>query len=77
MGKIIFNFIQIVARMFVEEVKSKQNGKIYKTYLIRESFRENGKVKHRTIGNISRCSAPHEPLHTLHLKGRGVILWAR
>ena len=43
--------------MFVEEVKSKQNGKIYKTYLIRETFRENGKVKHRTIGNISRCSA--------------------
>ena len=43
--------------MFVEVVKSKQNGKIYKTCLIRETFRENGKVKHRTIGNISRCSA--------------------
>ncbi len=42
--------------MFVEEVKSKQNGKIYKTCLIRETFRENGKVNHRTIANISRCS---------------------
>ncbi len=42
--------------MFVEEIKSKQNGKIYKTYLLRETFRQDGKVKHRTIANISSCS---------------------
>lgn len=42
--------------MFVDTIKSKQNGKIYKTYLLRETFRENGKVKHRTIANISRCT---------------------
>ena len=29
----------------------------YKRYLLRESFREKGKVKHRTIANLSGCSA--------------------
>ena len=42
--------------MFVDTIKSKQNGKVYKTYLLRKTFRENGKVKHRTIANISRCT---------------------
>lgn len=34
---------------------SKSQGK-YTRYLLRESYRENGKVKHRTIANISQCS---------------------
>ena len=28
----------------------------YVRYLLRENYRENGKIKHRTIANISRCS---------------------
>ncbi len=28
----------------------------YKRYLLRENYRENGKVKHRTIANLSKCS---------------------
>ena len=28
----------------------------YKRYLLRENFRENGKIKHRTIANLSKCS---------------------
>jgi len=28
----------------------------YSRHLLRESFRENGKVKHRTIANLSKCS---------------------
>ena len=39
--------------MFVEKVKS---GKNYHCYLLRETFREDGKVKHRTIANLSKCS---------------------
>jgi len=39
--------------MYVDEGTSQ--GK-YKRYLLRESYRENGKVKHRTIANISSCS---------------------
>ena len=31
-------------------------GKTYHRHLLRESFREDGKVKHRTIGNLSACS---------------------
>lgn len=34
---------------------SKSQGK-YVRHLLRENYRENGKVKHRTIANISRCS---------------------
>ena len=42
--------------MYVDTSQSIQNGKIYKRALLRESYREKGKVKHRTIANISKCS---------------------
>ena len=32
------------------------HSKTYTRYLLRDSFRENGKVRHRTIANLSRCS---------------------
>jgi transposase len=40
--------------MYVDASTSQQ-GK-YKRYLLRENYRENGKVKHRTIANLSKCS---------------------
>ena len=42
--------------MYVDSSTIKQNGKKYVRHLLRESFRENGKVKHRTIASLSRCS---------------------
>lgn len=42
--------------MYVDSSTAKVNGKIYTRHLLRESYREGGKVKHRTIANISRCS---------------------
>ncbi len=39
--------------MYVEEIKKKQGGKIYRSVLIRESYKEKGKVKHRTVANIT------------------------
>lgn len=40
--------------MYITEIKSEKKGKKYKTTLIRESYRdEHGKVKNRTIANIS------------------------
>jgi len=45
--------------MYIAELKKKQGSKIYKTILIRESYRDNGKVKHRTIANISKLPAEH------------------
>ena len=38
--------------MHLDEAKS---GK-YVRHLLRESYRQDGKVKHRTIANLSRCS---------------------
>ena len=37
----------------------------YTRYLLRESYREEGKVKHRTIANLSRCS--HKEIEALRL----------
>ncbi len=42
--------------MYVDISTLRRNGKIYTRYLLRESFREDGKVKHRTIANLSHCS---------------------
>lgn len=40
--------------MYVEKLKSRQRGKTYLSHLIRESYRKNGKVLHRTLANISK-----------------------
>lgn len=42
--------------MYVDISSLRQNGKTYTRYLLRECYREEGKVKHRTIANLSRCS---------------------
>ena len=42
--------------MYIDDATFKQNGKTYRRCLLRESYRKNGKVKNRTIGNLSRCS---------------------
>jgi len=51
------NMLYAVATMFVDTSKSTQRGKTYARHLLRESYREGGKVKHRTVANISHCSA--------------------
>jgi len=41
--------------MYIEEIKKKQGSKIYKTVLVRESYRDkNGKVKHNTVANLTK-----------------------
>ena len=42
--------------MYVDTSTVQQKGKTYTRHLLRESYRENGKVQHRTIANLSRCS---------------------
>ena len=37
----------------VATIKKRHNGKTYVTHLLRRTFREDGKVKHETIGNLS------------------------
>ena len=42
--------------MYVDTAKSVQNGKTYIRHLLRTSYRENGKVKNRTIASLGECS---------------------
>ena len=42
--------------MYVDTSTVRQKGKTYSRHLLRESYRDNGKVRHRTIANLSRCS---------------------
>jgi transposase len=46
----------IIATMYLDTSTVKQGGKSYTRHLLRESFREGNKVKHRTIANLSECS---------------------
>ncbi len=59
--------------MYVDVSRSIQYGKTYTRYLLRESYRENGKVKQRTIGNISHCSPEEIQAIRLALKYKGSI----
>ena len=38
-------------------------GKLYQTHLLRRTYREGGKVKHQTVGNISHL--PPELIDTI------------
>lgn len=43
--------------MYIDRSRVKgPNGTVYTRYLLRESYREDGKVKNRTLGNLSSCS---------------------
>jgi transposase len=60
-----------VATMYIDTGYSKQRGKIYSRHLLRESFRENGKVKHRTLVNLSHCTDEEVAALKLALKHKG------
>jgi len=57
--------------MYVDVGRSKQGSKYYPRYLLRESFREDGKVKHRTIANLSHCSTEEINALKLALRHKG------
>lgn len=42
--------------MYVDTSTVRQGNKSYTRHLLRESYREDGKVKNRTIANLSKCS---------------------
>ena len=47
--------------MYVDSSSLTVNHKTYTRHLLRTSFRKDGKVKHRTIANISSCSERRNP----------------
>jgi hypothetical protein len=42
--------------MYVDTSTLRRQGKTYTRHLLRESYREAGKVQHRTVANLSQCS---------------------
>jgi hypothetical protein len=46
----------MVLTMYVDSATIKRGDKTYVRHLLRESYREDGKIKHRTILNLSGCS---------------------
>jgi len=59
--------------MHIVENQSTPKGskKIYRSVLLRESYRENGKVKKRTIANLSHCSTEEIAAIKLALRHKG------
>jgi hypothetical protein len=57
--------------MYVDTAKTVRRGKTYFRHLLRDSYRENGKVKHHTIANLSGCSEEEIEAIKLALKYKG------
>lgn len=57
--------------MYVDTSYSSRGGKIYARHLLRNSFRDNGKVRHHTIANLSACSEEEIAAIKLALKYKG------
>ena len=62
-----------IATMHVDSSTTTVNGKTYQRHLLRESYREGGKVKHRTIANLSPCSAEEVEAIRLALRHKGEL----
>ena len=60
-----------VAIVFVDSSISSVNGKAYSRHLLRETYREDGKVKHRTLANLSQCKPEEVEAIRLALKHKG------
>jgi Transposase DDE domain len=54
--------------MYVDSSTVTVKGKTYTRHLLRQSFRDQGKVKHRTLANLSRCSTEEIQAIKLALK---------
>ncbi len=57
--------------MYVDTSKIKRGDKTYTRNLLRTSYRENGKVKHKTVLNLSICSQDEIDAIKLALKHKG------
>lgn len=59
--------------MFVDDTVLRVKGKEYRRVLIRDSYRENGKIKHHTIANISKSSDEEIEAIKFALKNKGKL----
>ena len=61
--------------MYVDLCKYKRGNKTYKRVLLREGYREGGKVKHRTLANLSHCSDEEIEAIRIVLKSKKQIVY--
>ena len=57
--------------MYIDTSHITRSGKTYTRHLLRESYRANGKVLHRTIANVSQCSKAEIEALRLALRHKG------
>jgi hypothetical protein len=57
----------------VVTTKRRYRGKLYQTHLLRRSYREDGKVKNETVGNLSHLPPPIVDLIRRALKGETLV----
>jgi len=57
--------------MFIDSSVTRLNGKAYARHLLRETYREDGKVKHRTLANLTHCKPEEVEAIRLALKHKG------
>lgn len=63
--------VYYVYTMRLDTIYKTVNGKTYTSHLLRQAFRDNGRVRHRTIANLSRCSKDEIEAIRLALKHKG------
>src|SRR5215470_17164097 len=59
--------------MYIDTSHITRGGKTYTRHLLRESYRANGKVLHRTIANVSHCSEAEIEAIRLALRHKGEL----
>ena len=64
-------FVYKAYTMRLDSIHKTVNGKTYTSHLIREAYRDNGRTRHRTIANLSRCSDDEIEAIRLALKHKG------
>ena len=59
--------------MFIQVINSKRNNKVYTSKFLTENYRENGKVKHRNLANLSKV--PQDIINQISavIKGKKLI----
>jgi hypothetical protein len=57
--------------MFIDSSVTRLDGKTYARCLLRETYREDGKVKHRTLANLTHCKPEEVEAIRLALKYKG------
>src|SRR6266571_3944471 len=59
--------------MYIDTSRILRGGKTYTRHLLRESYRANGKVLHRTLANVSHCSEAEIEALRLALRHKGEL----